>query len=71
VAQTSQGRENLEDEDHISQPRMVRTEHKIQEFATLVHPNLSKMVDEVAAAPAAGISHGHLELFTWNSSQNE
>jgi hypothetical protein len=35
---------------------MVRTEHKIQEVAFLVHANCSQMLDEVAAA--AGISHG-------------
>jgi hypothetical protein len=39
------------------QPRMVRTELKIQEVATLVHDNCSQVLNEVTAA-AAGIRHG-------------
>jgi hypothetical protein len=45
----------LEDDEHTGWPRMVRTELKIQEVATLVHANHSQMVDEIIAA---GISHG-------------
>jgi hypothetical protein len=55
----------LEDDEHTSQPRTVRTKLKIQEAATLVCANCSQMVDEIAAAAAAaaaeaeaGISHG-------------
>jgi hypothetical protein len=47
----------LEDDEHTGWPRMIRTELKIQEVATLVCANRSHMVDEIAAA-AAGISHG-------------
>jgi hypothetical protein len=47
---------NLEGVQHTGQPRMARTELKIQEETTLVHANHSQMVDEVKAA--AGISHG-------------
>jgi histone-lysine N-methyltransferase SETMAR len=50
----AQGRDSLEDE-HTSWPRMVRTELKIREVATLVHANHSQMVGEIAAA--AGINH--------------
>jgi hypothetical protein len=50
-----QGRNSLEDDKHISRPRMIRTEHKIEEIATLARANLSKTVDEVAEA---GIGHG-------------
>jgi hypothetical protein len=53
----AQGSDSLEDDEHTSQPRMVRTEFRIKEVATLVHANRSQMVDEIAAA-AAGISHG-------------
>jgi hypothetical protein len=52
-----QGRDSLEDDEHTSQPGTVRTELKIQEAATLVRTNHSKMVDEVTAA-AGGISCG-------------
>jgi hypothetical protein len=52
----AQGRDSLEDDEHISWPRTVRTELKIQ-VAMLVHANRSQMVDEITAA-AAGISHG-------------
>jgi hypothetical protein len=52
----AQGRESLEDDEHTSWPRMVRTELKIQEVTTPVHANCSQMVDEIAAA--AGLSHG-------------
>jgi hypothetical protein len=51
-----QGRDSLEDDEHISRPRTIRTELKIQEVATLVHANCSQMVDEIAAV--AGISLG-------------
>jgi hypothetical protein len=50
-----QGRDSLEDDEHTSRPRTVRTELKIQEVAKLVRANHSQMVDEIAAA---GISHG-------------
>jgi hypothetical protein len=46
----------LEDDEHSSWPRSVRTELNIQEAATLVRANCSQMVDEITAA--AGISHG-------------
>jgi hypothetical protein len=46
----------LEDDEHTSRPRTVRTELKIQEVATLARANRSQMVDEIAAA--AVISHG-------------
>jgi hypothetical protein len=50
-------------DEHTGQPRMVRTELKIQELATVVCAKHSQKVDEVtaaaaAAAAAAGISHG-------------
>jgi hypothetical protein len=48
----------LEDDGHSDQPRMVRTELKMQEFVNLLHANCSQMAEEVAAAAAAGISHG-------------
>jgi hypothetical protein len=58
----AQGRDSLEEDEHISQPRTVRTELKIQEVVTLVRTKCSQMVDEIAAAAAAaaaaGISHG-------------
>jgi hypothetical protein len=47
----------LEDDEHTSRSRSVRTELKIQEVATLVRANRSQMVDEITAA-ASGISHG-------------
>jgi hypothetical protein len=37
---------------------MVRTELEIQEVATSVPANCSLTADEIAAAAAAGISHG-------------
>jgi hypothetical protein len=46
----------LEDNEHTSRPRTVRTELQIQEVATLVCANRSQTVDEITAA--AGISHG-------------
>jgi hypothetical protein len=46
----------LEDDEHTSRPRTVRTELKIQEVATLLRANHFQMVDEIAAK--AGISHG-------------
>jgi hypothetical protein len=49
----AQGRDSLDDDEHTSQPRTVRTELKIQEV--LVHASLSQMVGEIAAA---GMSHG-------------
>jgi hypothetical protein len=54
----AQGRETLENDEHFGWPRMVRTELNIQEVATLLCANRSQMVDEIAAAAAAGISHG-------------
>jgi hypothetical protein len=58
---SAQGKDSLADEEHTSQPRMVRTELKIQEAATLVGANRSQTADEItaaaAAAAAAGISH--------------
>jgi hypothetical protein len=56
----AQGRDILEDDEHTSQPRTVRTELKIQELATLVCANHSQTVDGMAAAAAAagGIKHG-------------
>jgi hypothetical protein len=53
----AQGRDSLEDDEHTSWPRIVRTELKIQEVATLACTNSFQIVDEIAAA-AAGISHG-------------
>jgi hypothetical protein len=53
----AQGRDSLEDDEHSSQPIMVRTEPKIQEVAMLVCANRSQMVDGIAAA-ATGISPG-------------
>jgi hypothetical protein len=50
----TQGNDNSEDE-LTGQPRMLRTELKIQEAAMLVYVNRSKVVKEVAAA---GINHG-------------
>jgi hypothetical protein len=46
----------LEDDQHTGRPKMIRTELKIQEVATLVRANCTQMIDEIAAA-AAGISH--------------
>jgi hypothetical protein len=54
----AQRRDSLEDEEHTGQPRTVRTEHKIQEVATLVRANRSEQVYEIAAAAAEGIRHG-------------
>jgi hypothetical protein len=52
------GRDSLEDDEHTSQTRTVRTVLKIQKVVTLVHANCSQTVDEIAASTAAGISHG-------------
>jgi hypothetical protein len=41
----AQGRESLEDDGNTGRPRMVRTELKIQEVATLLHANCSQIVD--------------------------
>jgi hypothetical protein len=61
VAQTFvQGRDSLEDDEHTGQPRIVRTELKIQEDVTLVRANHSQTVDEI---PAAEISHGTCHKF--------
>jgi hypothetical protein len=54
----AQGRDRLEDDEHTGRPRTARTELQIQEVATLVHANRALTVDELAAAAAAGISHG-------------
>jgi hypothetical protein len=55
----AQGRDSLEDNEHVSWPRMVGIELKIQEAATFVHASLFQTVNEVAgAAAAAKISHG-------------
>jgi hypothetical protein len=59
----AQGRDSLKDDEHTGWPRMVGTELKIQESATLVHANCSQTVDEIAAAAAAGISHGTCTKF--------
>jgi hypothetical protein len=53
-----QGRDSLELDEHTSQTRRVRIEHKIQAVAKLVHANHSQTLDEIAAAAAAGTSHG-------------
>jgi hypothetical protein len=50
----AQGRESLEDDEHISQPRTVRTELNIQEVGTLARASSSQMVDKIATA---GVSH--------------
>jgi hypothetical protein len=52
----AQGRDSLEDEEHTSRPRAVKTELKIQEVAALVHANCSQTLDEFTAA--AGINRG-------------
>jgi hypothetical protein len=52
------GRDSLEDDENISQPGTFRNELKIQEVATVVCANHFQTVSEVAAAAAAGISHG-------------
>jgi hypothetical protein len=52
----AQGRDTLEDNEHSHRPKAVRTERKIEEAATLVHANPSKLVDDITAA--VGISHG-------------
>jgi hypothetical protein len=52
----AQGRDSLEDDEHTGQPRMVRTELKIQAVATLVCANRSKTIDKISAE--AWISHG-------------
>jgi predicted transcriptional regulator len=49
------GGDGLEDDEHTSQPRTVRSQFKIQEAAMLVRANLSQTIDEIAAA--AGITH--------------
>jgi hypothetical protein len=36
-----------EDDEHTDQPRMIRTELKIQYVASLMHVNNHQMVDEV------------------------
>jgi hypothetical protein len=54
----AQGRDSLEDDEHTSRTRTVRTELGLQEIATLMRANRSQTVDEIAAAAAAGISHG-------------
>jgi hypothetical protein len=46
----AQGRDSLEDDEHTSRPRTIRTELKIEEVATLVRANRSQTVDEIAAA---------------------
>jgi hypothetical protein len=46
----------LEDDGHTVPPRTGRTERGIQEVATLVCVNHSKMIDKVTAAPR--ISNG-------------
>jgi hypothetical protein len=38
----AQGRDSLEDDEHTSWPRMIRTELIIQEVATLMHANTPK-----------------------------
>jgi hypothetical protein len=53
----AQGRDSLEDDEYTGWPRMIRTELKIQEIATLMRASRSQMVAEITAAAAAGISH--------------
>jgi hypothetical protein len=53
---SAQGKDSLEDDEHTSQPRKIRTELKIHEITVFVHANCYQMVDEVAVA--AGIRHG-------------
>jgi hypothetical protein len=50
-----QGRDMLEIDGHTRRPRTIRTEHRIQELAMLMHAKHSQTVSEVAAA-AVGIS---------------
>jgi hypothetical protein len=50
----AQGGDNLEDNEHTAQPRIVRTGPKIQEVAMLVCFSCFQMVDGVATA---GISY--------------
>jgi hypothetical protein len=49
----AQGRESLEDDEHTSRPRTVRTKLKVQEVETLVRANHPQTVDEMAAAGLA------------------
>jgi hypothetical protein len=48
----------LEDNEHSSWPRTVRTELKIQEVAMLVCANCFQIEDEITATAESGISHG-------------
>jgi hypothetical protein len=41
----AQGRDSLEDDEHVGLRRTVRTELSIQEVATLMHANRSQTVD--------------------------
>jgi hypothetical protein len=45
-----------DDDESTGQPKVARTEHKIEEVAMLVHANHSESVDDIAAA--VGISYG-------------
>jgi hypothetical protein len=54
----AQGRDSLQDDDHTSWPRMVRTELRIQEVAMLVRTSHAQLVYEIAAA--AGTCHNIL-----------
>jgi hypothetical protein len=51
----AQGRDSLEDDERSGLPKAVRTEHNIEEVATLVRANHSQLVN---IAAAIGISHG-------------
>jgi hypothetical protein len=46
----AQGRESLEDDEHTSWPRTVRTELRIREVATLMRSNCSQMANEILMA---------------------
>jgi hypothetical protein len=49
----AQSRDSLEDDEHTGQPRMVRTELKIQEIATVMRAHCSRTVDEITTTAAA------------------
>jgi hypothetical protein len=46
---SAQGGDIMEDDEHNSRPRMVRTELKIQEVAMLVHAKRPQMVDKFSS----------------------
>lgn len=59
----AQGRDNLEDDEHTTHPRAVRTELMIQEVATFVHVNCFQMVNEATAATGMVVAT-HFYLMT-------